>query len=207
VPVGPSPVIAGGTRVLPAVSRTTLSDTASEARADEEAPATSAPPPRRRWAIPAVAAGVGLVAAIGIILAMSGPSKPPPPPREAVREPVEPPAPPPPPPPVVHKPPAEVTMEVTSDPAGAEVWLPGEDTARGHTPLKIAVRRGEPPARLTLKADGYTDASVTLDPAQEDSGPVNVALEKIKPVVEHKHTEPKKHVKKDDDGPYKAMGD
>jgi len=205
-PVASNPVIAGGTRVLPAVvsSRTTLSDTASEA--NEVGPA---PPSRPRWLIPAVIGGVAVVLAVGLGLALSGPSKPPPvaaAPHQA--PPPEPVAPPPPPPPPVHKPPPEVTIEVASDPSGAEVWLPGDDSARGHTPLKIAVRRGEPPVRITLKSAGYNDAAVTLDPAQEDSGPVNVALEKVK--TERKRTEPtqpRKHVVKPAEGPYKAMGD
>jgi hypothetical protein len=117
---------------------------------------------------------------------------------------------------VAPKPPAEVTIEVASDPVGAEVWLPGEDTARGNTPLKIAIRRNDPPARITLKAPGYNDAAVTLDPAQEDSGPVNVALEKVKVKTERERkphtaeshtTETHKPSKHEESGPYKAMGD
>src|SRR5215471_11969026 len=69
VPAAPSPVIAGGTRVLPAVSRTTLSDTASEAK-----DLGGARPARPRWLIPAVVGGVAVVLLIGLGLALSGPS-------------------------------------------------------------------------------------------------------------------------------------
>jgi eukaryotic-like serine/threonine-protein kinase len=201
-----SPIIAGGTRVMMA-SHTTLSDTASEA-------GTSSVPPqvrsRPRWVIPAVAGGGVLIAAVVIGLAIPGRSPPPaapPPPPAPVHQAA---APPPPPPPPVHRPPPEATIEVASDPPNAEVWLPGEDAARGHTPLKIAVRRGEPAARVTLKLEGYTDSEVTLDPT--DEAPLNIVMEKVK--VEHKHSTADGHRKggkwvgpRDENDIYKAMGD
>jgi serine/threonine-protein kinase len=199
-------VIAGGTRVMSAASHTTLSDSASEAGVDDDVPPLR---PRRRWAVPAVVAGGVAVGAIGVALVFRTPASPPasrerPVQHEAL-------APTPPPPPPVRRPPAEVTIEVASQPPGAEVWLPGEDAARGKTPLKIAAHRGDAPVKLTLKATGYADASVTLDPDGE-GGPVNVALEKIKREREHKHLEGGGHSKKwvgphDQDDIYKAMGD
>jgi serine/threonine-protein kinase len=227
VAAGSGPVIAGGTRVLPGPSRTTLSDSASEAGIDE-AGLGPPRPPRPRWLIPAAAGGGAVVVIVTLVALLHSPS--PPPPSHAVLPPPPPPhsvEPPPPPPPVKPPepppPPAEVAIEVTSDPAGAEVWLPGEDTARGHTPIKIAVRRGQPAARVTLKAPGYADTTLSLD-ADRGGEPVSVALEKLKrehhhgvgggdegkPPVAHDNKLAGKHGadhKNDSSNGYKAMGD
>jgi serine/threonine-protein kinase len=194
-PVVSGPVIAGGTRVMPAVGSrrgTTLGDTAAEVaairdRADDD----EAPKPRKRWLIPAIAGGAIGIIALVIVIAASGPSKkpiaaePPPPPHHET-------PPPPPPQPKPPAPPAEVTIEIVSEPAGADVWLPGDETPHGKTPLKIAVRRGNPVVNVMLKAEGYNDLAVPLDPGREDSGPINVTLEKAK--REHgKHAVEEKH--------------
>ena len=225
VAAGSGPVIAGGTRVLPgSASRTTLSDSASEAGIDD----AGLPPrsPRPRWLIPAAAGGGALVVIVAAVALLHSPS---PPPAHAVAHPppVVEPTPPPPPvkPPEPPPPPAEVAIEVTSDPAGAEVWLPGEDSARGHTPLKIAVRRGQPAAHVTLKAPGYADTTLSLD-ADRGGEPVSVALEKLKrerhhggggaaagdgkPPVAHDNQPPAQHGadhKHESSSGYKAMGD
>jgi len=190
----PPAVMAGGTRVMPAVSRTTLSDTASEAAAirdrDDDEPAKA----KRRWLVPAVIAGGVAAVAVGAIAALGGGSSQP---KEVVKHDPRPPeheqAVKPPPPPPVPKPPVEVTIEIASDPTGADVFLPGDETARGHTPLKLAVRKGTPPVQVTLRAAGYNDAKVSLDPAREETGPINVALEKIKREREHAEREHAEH--------------
>jgi serine/threonine-protein kinase len=222
---GSGPVVAGGTRVLPGPSRTTLSDSASEAGIDDAG--LPPPSPRPRWLIPAAAGGGAVVVIVAAIALLHSPSPPPPPPHAVLQPPppVEPPPPPPVKPPEPPPPPAEVAIEVTSDPAGAEVWLPGEDSARGHTPLKIAVRRGQPAARVTLKAPGYADTTLSLD-ADRGGEPVSVALEKLKrerhhggggagagegkPAVAHDNKPPAQHGadhKHDSPSGYKAMGD
>ena len=61
-------------------------------------------------------------------------------------------------------PPSGESLEVSllTDPPGAEVLLDG--TVRGRTPYRLAVRATDPLLRLTLRAPGYRDLSVTLLP-------------------------------------------
>jgi hypothetical protein len=83
-------------------------------------------------------------------------------------------------PPKQDEPPKEapkaVQIEVDSDPSGAEVWLPGDTEARGHTPFKVALDSKAAPARVIIKAHGYADKTVKLDPANPD--PVSVTLDR-----------------------------
>jgi len=53
-------------------------------------------------------------------------------------------------------------VSLLTDPPGAEVLLDG--TVRGRTPYRLAVRATDPLLRLTLRAPGYRDLSVTLLP-------------------------------------------
>jgi serine/threonine-protein kinase len=81
--------------------------------------------------------------------------------------------------------PAKVTIRVTSRPAGAELWLADEPSPRGETPLDLVLRRDATQVRGVLKAAGYTEAKVAIDPAS--SGPVEVELQKIKEAAPHHH--------------------
>jgi hypothetical protein len=76
-----------------------------------------------------------------------------------------------------EKKPKQIFIEVDSDPSDAEVWLPDESEARGHTPFKVALDRKASPTRVVLKVRGYADRTVKLDPAKP--GPIKVALEKL----------------------------
>ncbi|HOU52439.1 MAG TPA: protein kinase [Myxococcota bacterium] len=60
--------------------------------------------------------------------------------------------------------PAAEPLEVSllTDPPGAEVLLDG--TPRGRTPYRLTIRPTDPLLRLTLKAPGYRDLTVTLLP-------------------------------------------
>jgi serine/threonine-protein kinase len=78
---------------------------------------------------------------------------------------------------VAADPPKQVLIQVDSEPSDAEVWLPDEPEARGHTPFKVALDRGATPTRVVLKIHGYADRTVKLDPAKP--GPVRVTLEKV----------------------------
>jgi len=79
-----------------------------------------------------------------------------------------------------------VVVELSSEPSGAEVWLPSDSEARGHTPYKVAL---DPNAGLThavLKAHGYADKRVDIDPGRPE--PMSVKLERIVREREREHT-------------------
>ncbi len=86
-------------------------------------------------------------------------------------------------PPKLPPSPAKVTIRVVSRPAGAALWLGDESAARGETPLDLVLRRDATQVRGVLKAAGYTDAKVAIDPAR--NGPLEVELEKIKAAPHH----------------------
>jgi len=194
-------VIPGGTLLLPATATTTHSTTMSDSAAEVSASATKTVSTRRRpLVLGAAAAAVGLVVVLAFVLSSGSPTPkspvavappPPPPVLPAVA-----PAPPPPPPPkqaaaenpgvetaaikqdeAPKEAPNEVQIEVDSEPSGAEVWLPSDTEARGHTPFKVALDAKAAPARVILKSRGYADKTVKLDPAKPD--PVSVTLEKF----------------------------
>jgi serine/threonine protein kinase len=66
------------------------------------------------------------------------------------------------------------TVPVTSEPSGAEVWVDGERTARGRTPLDIQVESGRP-ARIRLTAPGFKTSILTISPTQAGL-PIHVRL-------------------------------
>jgi hypothetical protein len=79
--------------------------------------------------------------------------------------------------------PAKVTIRVVSRPAGAELWIADETAPRGATPLDLVLRRDATGVHGLLKADGYADAKVAIDPAR--NGPLEVELEKITAAPHH----------------------
>src|SRR5262249_17109439 len=150
-----SPVV-GGTRLLPERSSTTLGTSASE-----KLPSRS----RTGIAVGGVAIGIGLTALAIVLLGPwrgrapsgpaprpNGPASRPSAPEQAVPRTSEPIA-----------PPKDDFVEIDSDPAGAEIWMKGEETARGLTPSKVAVARGRTPIDVLLKLPGYQDQQVSLD--------------------------------------------
>jgi serine/threonine-protein kinase len=211
-------IIPGGTLVLPASPSMTQthSTTMSDSAAEIKHPLSKAGSSRRRPAVLGAAiAGVGLVVLVAAMILRPGsapsPSPSPASPVAAAPQPaVTPPPPPPAPleapprevPPKVETP-AEVLIEVTSEPSGAEVWLPEEKEARGHTPFKVSVNPKAPPTRVILRARGYADRAVELDPAKSEA--MAVTLEKIvrESGGKHRGSEGKGKSK---DG-YRMMGD
>ena len=88
--------------------------------------------------------------------------------------------------PKIEAPARPVVVELSSEPSGAEVWLPSDSEARGHTPYKVAL---DPNAGLThavLKAHGYADKRVDIDPGRPE--PMSVKLERIVREREREHT-------------------
>ena len=98
-----------------------------------------------------------------------------------------------------------VVVEVSSDPSGAEVWLPSDTEARGHTPFKVALDPKAEPTHVVLKVHGYADKGIDIDPGKPE--PMSVKLDRSIP---HEHTKKKtpetgeKKPVKDD---YRRMGD
>jgi serine/threonine-protein kinase len=58
--------------------------------------------------------------------------------------------------------PPEVTFSIGSLPSGAHVFFNSEGTARGRTPLTVAVPRGDRKVRVRLELAGYTSVSTSV---------------------------------------------
>jgi serine/threonine-protein kinase len=69
--------------------------------------------------------------------------------------------------PAAAAPTPDVRLEIDSTPPGAELWVEGETSARGRTPLTVALPAGAPAARATLKSPGFADRALSLDPGGE----------------------------------------
>ncbi len=118
--------------------------------------------------------------------------------------------------PKVEAPARPVVVEVSSDPSGAEVWLPSDSEARGHTPFKVALDPNAGPTHAILKARGYADKRIDIDPSKPE--PMSVKLERIVRDHDHDHATPKRktelgeakpnkgETKPNKDG-YRMMGD
>ena len=99
----------------------------------------------------------------------SGPSAeivPPPPVADLEKKPPEPPPvdvqkQPDPPPPVDKEPvaPQKVHIRIASTPAGAQVFVGDEASARGVTPMQLDLDKADGETAVTVRADGYKDAS------------------------------------------------
>jgi eukaryotic-like serine/threonine-protein kinase len=76
--------------------------------------------------------------------------------------------------------PAEVEIEISTEPAGAAVWMEGEPTARGSTPMKLLLPRSADPVDVLLKANGYADKRLSVDASRDRT--VSVHLEARAPV-------------------------
>lgn len=70
-----------------------------------------------------------------------------------------------------------VTVHVTSDPPGAEVWW--ESLKKGVTPVDISFPRADDKVELVLKLKGYEDARVPFFPLKDDQ--LSVTLIKKRP--------------------------
>ena len=66
-------------------------------------------------------------------------------------------------------------VEVSSEPSGAEVWLPSDTEARGHTPFKVALDPNAAPTHAVLKARGYADKRIDIDPGKPE--PLSIKLD------------------------------
>jgi serine/threonine-protein kinase len=144
------PVAAGpGAQVIDRAGSTTLGGSASEIAAETEIVARS----RKRSAWPAIAGAAALVVVGGIVaFTRSAPHGTAPTAAGA-----------PPAAPAVPSPaPAARRIAITSQPAGAEVWVDGEAAARGRTPVTLELATAQS-ARATLRASGYDPVTLSLD--------------------------------------------
>jgi serine/threonine-protein kinase len=164
------------TKVLPG-KLTTLSDTAAELASFD-----STSPRGRRW-LPA-AAGVSLLAAAAVAFAVlrrpepraeRSTTKPTASSRSAPEAPT----------------PATVSIAIASSPAGAQVWVDDEASARGQTPLSVTIRKGQGNRALRLTLDGYLPKTLVV--ASDRDNAVAVALDAAPaPVKPQPRPRPKK---------------
>ena len=195
--------LAGGTQLLPSGPShdSTFRRSASELVVDP--PAEDLPPKRKRPMLPVAAGGLALVGLAAWFLLPDKPMRRPRAPAVDQQAAVEPPPPiPTAPAPAIQAPaaapddrpakPTAATIRIVSSPAGAQLWLGDESTPRGQTPLELVVPRDATGLRALLKADGYRDAPVSIDPAR--TGPLQVELEKVKVTHHHAGGHPPKHV-------------
>jgi hypothetical protein len=75
---------------------------------------------------------------------------------------------------------ARAPIRIESKPANAELWIDGETKARGRTPLDVALPRRSSPVEAVLKAPGYTDLPISIDPARGKPLIVELAKETSK---------------------------
>jgi serine/threonine-protein kinase len=189
----PSVPAIGGTRILPdggpPADKPTNESTFRRSAAElmSEPTLGDLAPPKRKLPLLPLAAGGLAVAGIAAYFLTQGHLTSHPRPVVAQPEPAAPALPPAPPavapapsdePPKPAAPPAKVTIRVVSRPAGAELWLADEASPRGATPLDLVLRKDASQVHGVLKADGFQNAAVVIDPAR--TGPLEVALEKAK---------------------------
>jgi eukaryotic-like serine/threonine-protein kinase len=179
------PAIGVEAPVLPD-KQTTLGASASAM----DVPAWEEPSPKRRGVRPwqillplAAVAGVVLVATSSSFRSGAAPGSAP-----AEVGPVAAPAPAPAPPVAappktpVPAPPAKITIQITSSPAGAEVWLPDEHDSRGRTPVSLELPRGTGQQAVILKAAGFAEKNIRFDRSRD--GSASVELRKLESKAE-----------------------
>jgi tRNA A-37 threonylcarbamoyl transferase component Bud32 len=130
--------------------------------------------PARKSRAPLFIAGGAVIVVAGVLaLTMGGkkqPEPPPPAPVVAVEKPVEKPA------PVVEKKPEKVTLKVTSEPPGADVFRAADGVLVGMTPLSMKMDPIAGKAVFLIKKSGYKDARAELD--ADHDGEAQVKLDK-----------------------------
>jgi serine/threonine protein kinase len=197
---------AGGTQVMPSSrssKNTTLGDTASALQALD-------PPPRaslKRWAVPAGMAS--LAGVVGLIVVLTRPS-----PAPVVSDVASPawtvpvvkgsgPS-----PGATAPESAQVTVKISSQPSGAEVWVGDESGPRGLTPLDIRLRRDSPVLHATLRAEDYIPITALLDPNDPKPAPLVMNKRALPvPPTEEPHHHHRAHKAVETNEPFKAIGD
>jgi serine/threonine-protein kinase len=86
---------------------------------------------------------------------------------------------------------ARAPIRIESRPADAELWVDGEARPRGRTPLDVALPPGSRPVDAVLKAPGYADHPISIDPAR--GKPLVVELTKQENQKPSKQTVSKRH--------------
>jgi hypothetical protein len=69
-------------------------------------------------------------------------------------------------------------VDLSSNPSGAEVWVPGESAPRGLTPVVLVLPRSGTPKQVVLKTPGYQPKMVSLVVAHDSF--LAVQLDKVK---------------------------
>ena len=68
------------------------------------------------------------------------------------------------PPPAGSQIPAAVSIALTTDPPGAEVWVEGATASLGKTPMTFELRRSRESKRITLVKAGFKSRTLALTP-------------------------------------------
>ena len=146
-----------GPGLHPAPPATTLGRTAAEMIAPEVVP-------RSNLRGPVIGVAAALAVAIGIYALRGRDTHDASPPARVAEPPATAAAPAVPPPAPVAVPKRDVRVEIASSPSGAELWVDGEPSARGKTPVTVTLGADAAPGRAVVKSPGYADQSVVLDP-------------------------------------------
>jgi serine/threonine-protein kinase len=175
VPAGTLPV-----RVSAASATPTVAETPEGRKQDTTLGGAAGQPsvaerPRSRVGRNAALAAL-VLAAGGVVLWLQrgGPEAPPESPSQAPVPPtgasaaVPEPSPPPPEPPASPAPPAGVTLRLTSEPSGADVFRAADGIRLGQTPFERTIPRTEGEAVLLVRSRGYADETVAMRADRDD---------------------------------------
>jgi hypothetical protein len=76
--------------------------------------------------------------------------------------------------------PARITIKLTSDPAGADVYRMPKGVRIGRTPFDYAIDAGDGPVALTLKKPGYSDEQISVPSGRDSEHKVTFAKIAVK---------------------------
>jgi serine/threonine-protein kinase len=188
-PSAPAPPAAAGrgaqlgAKLIERAASTTLGGSASQIAAETEIVARD----RKRAPWPAIAGAAALVVVGGIVaMTRSGGH------AAAPAAAVAPPAPSAVTPSAPAAAPAGRRIAITSQPAGAEVWIDAETAARGRTPLTLELAAAQS-ASATLRASGYDPVTVSLDASSTGARHVVLPASAAAPPPAKSRPTPRKH--------------
>ncbi len=75
--------------------------------------------------------------------------------------------------------PAEIELEILSSPEGAAIHVAGESVARASTPAKLMVPRSSESIEIVLKAVGYVEKRLSVEPSRDRTMTINLEREVI----------------------------
>ena len=106
-------------------------------------------------------------------------------------------------PPVIPPPveqPRQVTIEVDTKPSGAEVWIRGEEKARGKTPVSFPLERSDDVITLELHKAGYQKLSREIVPTRDKLIVIELPAERVTPATPARRPAPRPVKRKPSNG-------